>query len=212
MGNPPVTDHGLLISLEGLDGVGKTTQIQRLSQWLKDIGQDVVAVREPGGTLFGEALRELILHRIKARSGLAEFLVFAAARAELMETVVLPVLGHGGVVLMDRFVDSSVAYQAFGHGLDITTIRSINASVTQAREPDLTVWLRGLPFENNVRDQFEQRDIEYFARVEQGYQWLCQETPARWLVIDSRQNADIIFDTLRTRIDHLLSRNQRREH
>lgn len=197
---------GFLVSLEGLDGVGKTTQIERLVSWLARSQTEVLTVREPGGTPLGEALRQVVLHQIEAKSGLAEYMVFAAARAELMETVVIPALSRGGVVLMDRFVDSSVAYQGFGHGLNIDTILDINRVVVAGRLPDLTIWLRGEPFPTVEADRVEQRDHEYFRRVEAGYAWLSEREPERWLVLDSRQNPDIIFDTLKTRIIHMLDR------
>jgi dTMP kinase len=204
MGRTSVTS-GLLVSLEGIDGVGKTTQIERLCAWLSRRVDEVVAVREPGGTPLGEALRELILRRVEAQSSLAEFLVFAAARAELVETVVLPALARGAVVLMDRFVDSSVSYQGFGHGLDVSTVDQINRVVCQGRRPDLTIWLKGKPFATTEVDHVEERDAQYYARVEQGYQWLVHEEPQRWLVVDSRQSPDVVFDQLRVRIERLLN-------
>ncbi len=202
-----VERRGLLISLEGLDGVGKTTQIERLHVWLQERVQEVLCLREPGGTEFGEMLRQLILHGAEVSSGLAEFLVFAAARAELMETVVLPALSRGAVVLMDRFIDSSVAYQAFGHGLDPDVVMEINRLVIKGCTPDLTCWLRGEPYALDSGDRMEVRGADYFRRVEQGYAWLSEQEPERWLVINSRQNPDIIFDTVTTRINLLLDKS-----
>nr|WP_207711675.1 dTMP kinase [Sulfobacillus harzensis] len=184
-----------MVTLEGLDGVGKTTQIERLKSWLQD-KVEVLAVREPGGTALGEALRNVILHRVEAGSALAEFLVFAAARAELMHQIVLPALTRGAVVLMDRFIDSSVAYQAFGRDLSVEAVMTVNRIATQGRTPDLTVWLRGQPYETGSPDRLEQRDLAYFARVEAGYEWLVRQDPERWLVVDCRQPADVVFDTL----------------
>lgn len=204
-----VAPRGWLISLEGLDGVGKTTQVHRLGEWLDSRGIEAVAVREPGGTPFGESLRELVLHRAEAHSAMAELLVFAAARAELMDTVVQPALDRGGVVLMDRFVDSSVAYQAFGHGLDVESVQMVNRLATRGRQPDWTIWLEGAPFIQSAADRVEQRGPSYFARVNAGYRWLVQQEPERWTVIDSRQNPDIIFDTLRRQIDGLIFGQQR---
>ncbi len=203
-----VVTPGLLVSLEGLDGVGKTTQIERLSLWLGRVVPEVMTVREPGGTPFGEALRELILHQVEAKSGLAEFLVFAAARAELMATVVNPALDRGAVVLMDRFIDSSVAYQAFGHGLNPDIVMNVNAVVTEGRKPDLTVWLRGEPFVNAETDRFEARDIEYFRQVDAGYGWLAQQDSDRWLILESHQSVDTIFHTMRDRIQFMLQHAQ----
>ncbi|PSR21598.1 MAG: dTMP kinase [Sulfobacillus acidophilus] len=200
-----VMTSGLLISLEGIDGVGKTTQIERICAWLRDRVDEVLAVREPGGTPLGEALRELILQRVEAQSSLAEFLVFAAARAELVETVVLPALARGAVVVMDRFIDSSVSYQAFGHGLAVKIVDQINRVVVHERTPDLTIWLKGDPFPMARADRVEERDAQYYARVEQGYQWLVQQEPQRWLVVDSRQSPDEVFGLLQERIETLLN-------
>lgn len=199
-----VMRQGWLISWEGLDGVGKTTQMARVRDWLTCRGVETVAVREPGGTPFGEALRDLVLHRVEAGSAMAEFLAFAAARAELMDNIVLPALAAGVIVLMDRFIDSSVAYQAFGHGLDVEAVRTVNRIATRGREPDWTKWLKGEPFLKDSADRMERRGAEYFSRVEHGYAWLVQEAPTRWIVIDSRQNPDIIFDTLRTHIEEMI--------
>lgn len=196
--------RGLLVTLEGLDGVGKTTQIERLQRWLVP-HTDVLAVREPGGTPLGELLRDVVLHRAEAESGIAEFLVFAAARAELMASVVVPALERGVVVLMDRFIDSSVAYQAFGRGLAVETVVTVNRIVTGGRVPDLTVWLKGQPFATEEHDRVEQRDSAYFARVEQGYAWLHEQEPERWLVVDSRQDPEMIFRTIAERMRQMLS-------
>jgi dTMP kinase len=196
--------RGLLVALEGLDGVGKTTQIERLGAWLRERGLATCAVREPGGTPFGEALREFILHRVDAQSALAELLTFAAARAELMEVVVRPALAEGAVVLMDRFIDSSIAYQAFGRGLATDVVRTVNEVATQGQRPDLTIWLKGHPFAlQRDADRLETRDAAYFRRVEAGYAWLVEQEPERWLVIDSQQPPDVIFDVLRSRIGQI---------
>lgn len=200
--------QGYLISLEGLDGVGKTTQLKRLQDWLEGDTREVLAVREPGGTPLGEALRQLLLHRVDASSALAEFLTFAAARAELMESVVLPALNRSAVVLMDRFIDSSVAYQAFGRGMDRATVMYINQVVTQGRMPDLTIWLRGEPFPTAEADHLEQRDRAYFARVDAGYQWLAKEDAKRFVIIDSRQGEDTILQALQTHIESLMRSNK----
>ena len=207
MGNGQIDPQGLLISFEGLEAVGKTTQIERLRLGLKKRVPEVLALREPGGTAFGETLRQFILHRAQAQSPLAEFLVFAAARAELMETLALPALSRGAVVLMDRFIDSSVAYQAFGRNLDPHEIMAINRLVTRGRSPDLTCWLRGESFDLETGDLVERRSAEYFHRVEQGYTWLSRQEPQRWMIINSRQNPDIIFDTVMTRINLLLDKS-----
>ncbi|MCY0900054.1 MAG: dTMP kinase [Firmicutes bacterium] len=196
--------RGLLISWEGLDRVGKTTQLMRVARWLEEEVGELLTVREPGGTPFGEAVRDVLLHQVEAGSNLAEFLAFAAARAELMEMVVLPALSRGAVVLMDRFIDSSVAYQAFGRGVDLDLVQNVNRAVTHDRVPDLTIWLRGEPFGGQGPDWLERRQAEYFQRVESGYAWLSRKEPTRWFIVNSRQDPDVIFEILQTRIRSIL--------
>lgn len=202
--------EGLLVTLEGLDGVGKTTQLERLRTWLSP-QREVLAVREPGGTELGEALREVILHHIDVQSAVAELLVFAAARAELMHDVVRPALNRGAVVLMDRFIDSSVAYQAFGLGIPVETVMTINRVATKGQRPDLTVWLKGDSYLMDQTDRLEKRDREYFTRVHEGYDWLSHEEPDRWLVIDCRQSVDAIFHQIAASITARLNHEGRGE-
>ncbi len=202
--------EGLLVTLEGLDGVGKTTQLERLKTWLLP-QREVLAVREPGGTELGESLREVILHRIEVKSAVAELLVFAAARAELMDEVVGPALSRGAVVLMDRFIDSSVAYQAFGLGIPVETVMVINRVATKGRRPDLTVWLKGDSYLIDQTDRLEKRDRQYFRRVHAGYDWLSHEEPERWLVIDCRQSVDAIFHQIAASIAGRLNHEGRGE-
>ncbi|MCY0880106.1 MAG: dTMP kinase [Firmicutes bacterium] len=196
---------GLLITWEGLDRVGKTTQLRLVADWLRGEVREVVTVREPGGTPFGEKLREVLLREADAVSSLAEFLAFAAARAELMETVVLPALARHAVVLMDRFIDSSVAYQAFGRGVELDVVQTVNRAATRGRMPDLTIWLKGEPFgDSEGVDRVEGRTPAYFRRVEAGYRWLSEQEPERWVVLDARQDPAVIFEAERARIRQIL--------
>lgn len=184
---------GFLISLEGIDGVGKTTQGARLAEWLRRQGYDVISLREPGGTSLGEALREVVLHRVEISDVLAEFLVFAAARAELMSSVIAPHLATGGVVVMDRFIDSSLAYQGYGRGLSLEIIRAVNGWATGGRMPDLTIWLFGRPWSDGGGDRVEDRSPAFFSRVLAGYEELIRREPHRWLAIDAHRAMDQIF-------------------
>lgn len=196
---------GLLVSFEGIDGVGKSTQIAHIQQWLVQAGQSVVVVREPGGTAWGEALREVLLHGSDARSPWAEFFLFASARAELVTRVIKPSLASGKMVLADRYIDSSVAYQAFGRGIDRHTVMMVNEVAIQGCSPNLTVWLKGLPFNNDAdRDQFERREIDYFERVEEGYRWLSAHDPERWLIVDCRQSVEDVSREVQERLQQLI--------
>lgn len=189
-------DRGFLVSFEGIDGVGKSTQMERMRAYLTRQQWTVDVFREPGGTAFGEALRNTILHQFEPESALAEFLVFAAARAELMETSVLPALSRGHLVMMDRFVDSSVAYQAFGRGLDRGVVMAINQHATQGREPDLTLWFRGEPFTHEIEDHMERRADTFFQKVLAGYDWLEENSPQRWERVDASGSEDQVFEDI----------------
>ncbi|PSR33597.1 MAG: dTMP kinase [Sulfobacillus benefaciens] len=192
-----LTRQGLLISFEGIEKVGKSTQILLLSQWLHQQNIETVVLREPGGTVLGETLRQVVLHDVAIVSPWAELLVFAAARAELTETVIRPHLADGSVVIVDRFIDSSVAYQGYGGGLPIDDVKMINRLATEGLEPDLTFWLQGPGFDTGVRpDQIESRDASYFRRVSEGYRELAQCNPVRWRIIDATQPMEDVFETI----------------
>ncbi|WP_053959604.1 dTMP kinase [Sulfobacillus thermosulfidooxidans] len=173
-----------LISFEGIEKVGKTTQILRLAAWLRTIGYPVTVLREPGGTMLGESLRSLLLHTVQIHSAEAELLLFAAARAELVKTVIRPLLAQGHIVIMDRFSDSSVAYQGYGRGIDVQWVETVNQHVTEGLKPDLTFWLKGPSFFEG-EDHIEKSGREFFQRVESGYNKLVEQDPARWHIVAS---------------------------
>jgi dTMP kinase len=192
-----VVRQGLLISFEGVEKVGKSTQILLLSQWLHEQNIETVVLREPGGTVLGETLRQVILHDVAIASPWAELLVFAAARAELTETVIGPHLADGSVVIVDRFIDSSVAYQGYGRGLPLEDVKTINRLATRGLEPDLTFWLQGPGFDTEVQpDQIESRDASYFRRVSEGYRELALRNSARWRIVDATQPMGDVFEAI----------------
>ena len=182
--------RGLLITFEGGEGSGKSTQAELLAQSLEATGQRVLRLREPGGTPLGEELRRLLLHRRAAMSPAAELLLFLAARAELVQSVIQPALAEGAIVICDRFCDSTFAYQGYGRGLDLAELRRLNAFATGGLVPDLTVLL-DLPVEASRRrkqrdeDAFQREDDAFHERVRQGYFELAGQEPARWLVLDA---------------------------
>lgn len=179
--------RGLLISFEGIDGSGKTTQIQNLVSQLRTQGYTVTTLREPGGTKISESIRELLLDSRSQINPMAEAMLYAAARAQLVQDVVEPLLDQGMIVLADRFIDSTIAYQGYGRGLSIEGLRQLNNLATGGLEPDLTILL-DIPAENSHRqlslfDRIEQEGLEFQNRVRQGYLEMAAILP-RFKVID----------------------------
>ena len=201
--------RGLLITFEGGEGAGKSTQVSLLAEKLTAAGQMVVCLREPGGTPLGEALRELLLHRREEMTSEAELLLFLAARAELTRTVIQPALETGAIVICDRFADSTFAYQGYGRGLDLAALRGLNDFATGGLQPDLTV-LIDLPVEvGRIRkrqdeDAFQREREEFHERVRRAYRELAHGEPARWLVLDGLLPPDDVAGAVSDRVSALL--------
>lgn len=167
---------GLFLVLEGGEGVGKTTQWQRLADTLREVGHDVVAVREPGGTPAGDAIRAMLLDPASAIDPATEALLFAASRAQLVRDVVTPALARGAVVLVDRFLLSTYAYQGAGRGLPVEALRAVNAVATGGRIPDLTLLLN-VPLDvalarmlaRGAADRLEQEAPAFHQRVREAF-------------------------------------------
>jgi dTMP kinase len=199
-----------LVSFEGLDGVGKTTHVQLLVNRLHTLNIDVSTYREPGGTPLGERLRELIQAGL-AQAALSELLLFATARAELVETRVKPDLAAGKLVILDRFSDSTRAYQG-ALGAPPRLLDSVCQLASAGLEPAMTIWLdldpvsafqRRYPLngviaglEREAPDAIERRDLEYFTRVQAGYALLHEENPDRILKIDASQSLADVEDQI----------------
>lgn len=179
----------MFITLEGGEGVGKTTQQALLVERLRQEGYACLCTREPGGTALGKTLRELLLHG-DPFSPLAELLLYAADRAEHVSKVIAPALAAGQVVVCDRFTDSTLAYQGYGRGLDLEKIRQLNHLATGGLQPHLTLWL-DLPPEvglarSGFADRLEQERLEFHRRVYQGFQALAAAEPQRIVRIDAQ--------------------------
>lgn len=192
----------MFITLEGPEGAGKSTLAQVLVERLVAAGRRPLLTFEPGGTPLGQAVREVVHHGVAAASGerttfitpRAEALLFCASRAQLVDTVILPHLATGGVVICDRYADSTLAYQCFGRGLPIEPVRATLAFATAGLTPDLTVLLdldvreglrRKRAGEGDERvDRFESQAVEFHHRIRRGYLTLAAEEPDRWLVVD----------------------------
>ncbi|RKO67965.1 dTMP kinase [Desulfofundulus salinus] len=183
---------GFFVVFEGIDGAGKTTQARLLAQALVQRGHPVVLTREPGGTPVGEKIRSLLLDPVLAGlTPLAEALLYAGARAELVASTIRPALAGGRVVISDRFVDSSLAYQGYGRCLDLKELEQLNALATGGLVPDLTVLLDMPAAEALARltgraDRIEQERLDFFDRVRWGYRQLVKRAPQRYLVLDGR--------------------------
>ena len=200
-----------LISFEGGDGAGKTTQAALLVERLGFAGKDAVLVREPGGTPLGERLRPLIKGEAPA-SPMAELLMFEAARAELVQEVIRPALDAGTIVVTDRFYDSTTAYQGFGRGMDMEIIENLNRIATGGLEPHITLLLDiepadalarvgsqlgaqpGKRIDPSDQQRFEEQPLEFHERVAEGYRTLAREEPSRWFVIDASRPVDQIAE------------------
>lgn len=179
----------MFIAFEGGDGAGKTTQIELLRERLAAVGYDVVVTREPGGTELGADIRQVLLHGGDVAPR-AEALLFAADRAHHIATVVSPALRRGAIVLQDRYIDSSVAYQGAGRELDPLEIKRLSLWATQDLVPDLTVLLDVTPQDGRrrrgqVHDRLESEQDDFHARVREHYLQLAAAEPGRYLVVDA---------------------------
>ena len=205
---PPPSSRGLFIALEGGDGAGKSTQGRLLRAWLEGLGHTVLMTREPGGTPFGAAVRELVLHgdHVAPR---AEALLFAADRAHHVETLVRPALARGEVVVTDRYMDSSIAYQGAGRDLGVEEVRELNLWATGGLVPVLTI-LVDLPTEvgrarrAGVHDRLESEQDAFHGAVRRHFLALAAADPDRYLVVDGELSAEQIHELVRARVGTLL--------
>lgn len=212
-GDDPVqtsAGHGFFIALEGGDGAGKSTQAEALAEWIRAKGHEVVLTREPGATPVGKRLRSILLDVSSAGlSHRAEALLYAADRAEHVDTVVRPALERGAVVITDRYIDSSVAYQGAGRDLSPTEIARISRWATNGLVPHLTVLLDVSPEAARERfteapDRLESEPAEFHARVRSGFLTLAAADPGRYLVVDAAQEPEAVTAVVRHRLDQLL--------
>ncbi len=201
---------GFFIALEGGDGAGKSTQAEALAEWIRGKGHEVVVTREPGATPVGKRLRSILLDVSSAGlSHRAEALLYAADRAEHVDTVVRPALERGAVVISDRYVDSSVAYQGAGRDLSPTEVARINRWATNGLAPHLTVLLDVSPEIARERfteapDRLESEPAEFHARVRSGFLTLAAADPGRYLVVDAGQEPEAVTTVVRHRLDQML--------
>ena len=208
---------GLFITLEGGDGVGKSTQSALLRGWLEAQGREVVSTREPGGTDLGAEIREMVLHRRGHIAPRAEALLYAADRAHHVDAVVRPALASGAVVLQDRYLDSSVAYQGAGRVLDAEEVRGLSLWAAEGLLPDLTVLLdldqasarARLDASRTRFDRLESERAEFHERVRRAFLALADAEPGRFLVVDASLPREEISERIRDRAATLLATGAR---
>lgn len=185
---------GLFITFEGPEGAGKSTQVTLLAEWLQARGLEVYTTYEPGGTPLGREIRRLLLSQ--DMSAETEYLLYSADRAEHVRKVVLPALEEGKIVISDRYLDSSLAYQGYGRGLPLDWLRQVAAGAVGSLRPHRTILL-DLPPEAGLarleqHDRLEQEHLEFHQRVRGGYLQLARGEPARYLVVDATQSQQAV--------------------
>ena len=194
---------GTLISFEGSEGSGKSTQITHLAAHLQKLRRDVVAVREPGGTEIGEQIRNIIVHNSKGDEMCAEteLLLFTAARAQLVREIIAPALQRGAIVLSDRYLDSSTVYQGIGRNLALDPVHQINRFAVGNVMPDLTIVIdvsmevslaRIHQRASDLPDRMERENIDFYRKVREGYLLLAKGMPERFVVVDGTKSEQAI--------------------
>ncbi|MHB8841764.1 MAG: dTMP kinase [Candidatus Aquicultor sp.] len=202
---------GLFITFEGIEGSGKSTQMMLLATYLNSKGYEVTMTREPGGTPIGEAIREVLLNPdFTEMDYRTEVLLYAADRAQHVAESIKPGLGRGSIVVSDRYLDSTIAYQHYGRGLPLDYILKANEQATEGIMPNLTILLT-VPVETGleratkiVTDRIEREDVEFHERVEKGFLELAQHEPQRWKVIDGRVSIEEIHMLIIQAVEPLL--------
>ena len=196
----------MFITFEGPEGSGKSTQLPELARFLEEFGMSVVKTREPGGTKIGDQIREVLMRMDNTElHPRTEILLFLAARAQLVEELIVPSLQQGKIVLCDRYGDSTLAYQGYGHGLDLDSLRAMLHFATGGLKPDLTILLdvdvvTGLK-RKKVKEEWNRLDafeLSFHERVREGYHILAKKEPDRWKIVDATQEPEQVQKEIRT--------------
>ena len=210
----------MFISFEGIDQCGKTTQIRRVAEWFEMDRIRYMIVREPGGTIISESIRSVLLDaRRHEMTPMTEFLLFSAARAQLVREKIVPALRAGIIVIADRFLDSTTAYQGYGRGIDIDSIDHVNRLAVDQLTPDITFFLDITVEESLARrdragavaDRMENADTAFHERVRHGYQWLAKHHEARFVVLRGNQPEDRVAAEIKANIQARLAAAARKQ-
>ena len=195
----------MFITFEGSEGTGKTSHLSALLEYLCQQGYTVLTPREPGGTPIGEQVRDVLFnHANTAMQARTEVLLFQASRAQLVEDVIRPYLAQGGIVICDRYADSTLAYQGYGRQLDLGQLRALIEFATGGLKPDLTVLL-DVPVEIGLQrrnqdgslNRLDVLDLDFYHRVRMGYLEMARQEPERWEVVDAGQDWDTVQSKIR---------------
>ena len=211
--------EGVFITIEGIEGSGKTTQARLLAQFLRSMELPVTETREPGGTDIGEMIRRILLSTSsRGISPETELLLYLACRADHVERLIRPALERGEAVVSDRYSDATIAYQGFGRGLDIERIRTLNEAATGALFPGITVLLDldaeiGLArvagrCPSGPSDRFEQEELDFHERVRAGYKYVASHEPDRVKVVNAKEEVEVVQNNIREIIREFLSKTQ----
>ena len=204
----------MFISFEGIDGSGKSTQLVYLREWLENKGMQVLTVREPGATMLSEDIRSILLNNKQNITSTAELLLFSAARSQLVEAVIAPALERGEVVLCDRYVDSTTAYQGYGRQLDMEQVELCNRLATHGVMPVVTFYI-DVPYDqaqlrmqfhpgSTEPDRMERSGREFFERVREGYLAIAQREPQRFVIVNGVQDRMLIHAEIIAEMSRLM--------
>ncbi|MDD4909469.1 MAG: dTMP kinase [Candidatus Omnitrophica bacterium] len=203
---------GIFVTFEGSEGSGKSTHSKMLCDYLRREGREVLFAREPGSTFVGEQIRKALLSvRNKSMSANCELMLYMAARAQIVDELIIPALKKGAAVVCDRFLDSTLAYQGYGLGMDLSAIRHMGKLVTRGIRPDITFFLdvevnEGLRRAGSVKDRIELRPLAFHRRVRAGYLKLAKAEPGRVKVIKVDHNKEQTQEAIRKQIDDLIKK------
>jgi len=207
-------NKGILITFEGSEGGGKSLQIQKLGEYLKNKGFRVLTLREPGQTKIGEKIRQILLDpKNKNLVPQAETLLFEASRAQLVEEIIKPALAQGVIVLIDRFFDSTTAYQGYGRQLPVERIEMLNDFATDGLKPDLTILLdleveEGLKRreKSGKKDRIDMESLKFHQKVREGYLEIARKNPRRWRIVDASKSPEEVFEEIKKIVKEKLTK------
>ncbi|UCD95264.1 MAG: dTMP kinase [Candidatus Zixiibacteriota bacterium] len=197
-----MNSKGFFITFEGIDGCGKTTQLELADNFLTASGRETLVIREPGSTPLSERIRDILLDNSLSVNPVSELMLYIAARAELVNNAIIPAIAAGKVVLCDRFYDSTTAYQGYGRGIDVTLISQLHRLTVGSHSPDLT-FLIDVDYETSLSrrkltaDRLESESEEFFGKVRDGFVKIAEAEPERVVVIDGGKTIESIFAEVR---------------
>lgn len=202
---------GLFITFEGADGSGKTTQLNKIAEFLKEKGYDVITTREPGSLELGKKIREILLHHDGVVSDNCEMFLFLADRSQHVDTFIKPAIESGKIVLCDRHTDSTIAYQGYGRGNDIEKLKNLNKIATSGLVPDLTLVFDvdtdvAMTRVGNEKDRLESAGIDFHKKVRKGYLELAKHNPERIKVVNANNPIDAVYNDTKNIIIDLISK------